>query len=55
MIALIVAVVALWAVAGFLWVADSKTARPSIDAVLADRSEPITRQEYQEQQAAQAA
>ncbi|MEL4504697.1 hypothetical protein AAEX63_07655 [Luteococcus sp. H138] len=42
MVALIIAVAALWLVAGVLWLADGSKARPSVDAILADRSEPIT-------------
>lgn len=55
MIALIIAVVALWLVAGALWLADGSTSRSSVNSILADRSEPITLHDVRQREHAQQA
>lgn len=41
MIALIIAVVALWLVAGFLWFSDDTKTRATINEVLSHQDEPV--------------
>lgn len=41
MIALIIAIAALWLVAGFLWFADGSATRATVDSILAETDEPI--------------
>lgn len=51
MIALIIAVVALWLVAGFLWFSDDAGTRATIDQVLANHDEPVRLDEYRDRAA----